>query len=94
MADAAASERALATRLGESRAALLADEEAYRIARLRYDGGLSNYQSVLLSEDTVLQSRRTVADLEARAFSLDVQLIRALGGGFGAAAQTAEPRDP
>ena len=92
VADAAASERALASRLSETRAALTADEEAYRIARLRYDGGLSNYQSVLLSEDTVLQSRRTVADLEARAFSLDVQLVRALGGGFGAAAPTAEPK--
>ena len=50
--------------------------------RLRYDGGLSNYQSVLLVEDAVLQSRRTVADLEARAFLLDVQLVQALGGGF------------
>ncbi len=82
VADAAASERALAVRLKESGAALAADEEAYRIARLRYDGGLANYQYVLLSEDTVLASRRTVADLQARAFTLDVQLVRALGGGF------------
>ncbi len=82
VADVAASERALAVRLKESGDALAADEEAYRIARLRYDGGLSNYQSVLLSEDTVLASRRTVADLKARAFTLDVELVRALGGGF------------
>ena len=83
-ADAAASERALAGRLKESAAALAADEDAYRIARLRYEGGLSNYQSVLLAEDAVLQARRIVVDLQARAFTLDVQLVRALGGGYQA----------
>ncbi|MEO7025963.1 MAG: efflux transporter outer membrane subunit [Caulobacteraceae bacterium] len=82
VADAAASERALASRLRESLAALAADEEAYRIARLRYDGGLSDYQSVLLAEDTVLTARRTVVDLRARAFTLDIQLVQALGGGY------------
>jgi len=82
VADAAASERALGPRLSQSTDALTAYEQAYRIARLRYEGGLANYQSVLLAEDAVLQSRRTVVDLQARAFSLDVQLVRALGGGY------------
>lgn len=82
VADAAASERALGPRLQQSSDALAAEEEAYRIARLRYEGGLSNYQSVLLVEDAVLTNRRIVADLKARAFTLDVQLIRALGGGY------------
>lgn len=83
VADAAASERSLAARFKESADALAADEQAYRIARLRYEGGLANYQSVLLAEDAVLQSRRALADLTARAFTLDVKLIRALGGGYG-----------
>jgi NodT family efflux transporter outer membrane factor (OMF) lipoprotein len=82
VADAAASERALSVRLTESRAALEADEEAYKLTRMRYEGGLSNYQSVLLAEDAVLQARLTVADLDARAFTLDVQLVQALGGGY------------
>jgi NodT family efflux transporter outer membrane factor (OMF) lipoprotein len=82
VADAAAAERALGTRLKESRAAQAAYEEAYRIARLRYDGGLANYQTVLLAEDSVLQARRSVVDLEARAFDLDIQLVKALGGGY------------
>ncbi len=87
VADVTASERSLSVRLAQSSDALAADEDAYRIARLRYDGGLSNYQSVLLAEDSVLQARRAVADLRARAFTLDVQLVRALGGGYvGAAA--------
>jgi len=37
---------------------------------------------VLSAEQSVLQNRQIVADLEARAFALDVQLVRALGGGF------------
>jgi NodT family efflux transporter outer membrane factor (OMF) lipoprotein len=82
LADAAASERALGVRLQESRTALAADEEAYKLTRLRYEGGLANYQSVLLAEDAVLQARVIVADLDARAFTLDVELVQALGGGY------------
>jgi outer membrane protein TolC len=82
VADAVAGERALGERLAQSRAALAADEDAHRIARLRYDGGLANFQSVLLAENAVLVQRRVVADLESRALSLDIALIRALGGGF------------
>jgi len=85
VADAATSQRALAQRLDATDQALAADEQAYHIARLRYDGGLANYQTVLLAEDAVLQARRTVVDLQARAFTLDVQLVRALGGGYSAA---------
>ncbi|HEV2530619.1 efflux transporter outer membrane subunit [Phenylobacterium sp.] len=85
VADAVASERALAGQLADSRAALVASEDAYRIARLRYQGGLSTYQSVLIAEQGVLRRRRTVADLDARALALDVALVRALGGGFHAA---------
>ncbi len=82
VADVAADERSLAVRLEESRQALAADENAWRIARLRYGGGLSTFQAVLLAEDAVLVQRRTVSDLESRAFELDVALVRALGGGF------------
>jgi len=85
VADVAASERALAVRLGESRAALAANEDGYRIARLRYQGGLSTYQNVLIAEQAVLTQRQVVADLDSRALALDVALVRALGGGFGPA---------
>ena len=97
VADAAAGERALSTRLKESRDALAAYEEAYSVARLRYEGGLANFQTVLLAEDSVLQTRRIVVDLEARAFTLDIQLIKALGGGYAPAAPLARsiaPQDP
>jgi NodT family efflux transporter outer membrane factor (OMF) lipoprotein len=85
VADAATSQRALTERLKQSREALADDEAAYKVARLRYEGGLANYQSVLLAEDAVLAARRDVVDLESRAFSLDIQLIKALGGGFASA---------
>lgn len=82
VADAVTSQHALVTRLFESRQALTDSEAAYSIARQRYEGGLSTFLDVLTAEERVLQSRQIVADLEARAFALDVQLVRALGGGF------------
>jgi len=85
VADVVASARALDGELADSRAALAASEDAYRIARLRYQGGLATFPTVLLAEQGVLQRRRTVADLEARALTLEVELVRALGGGFHAA---------
>jgi NodT family efflux transporter outer membrane factor (OMF) lipoprotein len=82
VADAAASERALSGRLADSQLALDRYEQAYQVARLRYEGGLSTFQSVLLAEDAVLAQRRVVADLQSRALVLDIALVRALGGGF------------
>ena len=82
VADAVASLRALDTRLAEQRQALAGAEEAARIARIRYEGGLANQLTALQADDTMLAFRRAVADLEARRFTLQVALVRALGGGF------------
>lgn len=82
VADVAASQRALATRQAEAHAALAASEEAYAIARRRYEGGLSPYLSVLTAQDALLRNRQLVTALDARALTLNVELIRALGGGF------------
>jgi outer membrane protein TolC len=54
------------------------------VARLRYEGGLTSYLTLLTAEDAVIAQRRTVAQLEARALALDAGLVRALGGGFRA----------
>lgn len=82
VADAVTGREWAVERLGDARAALDASEEAYSIARLRYEGGLSNYLDVLVIEDRLLQSRLALAALETEARSLDISLIRALGGGF------------
>jgi len=82
VADAAASSRALAIRLKHCRAAEAEARAAWKIANNRYQGGLGNYLDVLTAEDALIQSHRVVASLEARAFTLDIALIRALGGGY------------
>ncbi len=82
VADTVSSQKALKSRLDSSQAALTAYEEAYRLTKLRYDGGLSNYTALLLAEQSLIAQRRTVADLNSRALSLDVALIKALGGQY------------
>jgi NodT family efflux transporter outer membrane factor (OMF) lipoprotein len=84
-ADAVTSQRRLASRLAQSRQAMIDFDEAYRLMRSRYEHGLASYLDVLSGEEGVLAARRNVAELEARAFTLDIALIRALGGGFAAA---------
>jgi len=92
VADAVTSRRALDQRLTDARAALTASREAHEIARKRYEGGLSTYLDLLNVEDQLLAARQAVATLEASAFSLDIALIRALGGGF--AASDIQSKDP
>jgi len=84
VADAAASVQSAQRQLAERREALKAGEAAYSIAELRYKGGLSSYVAVLSAEDAVITQRRAFADAQARAFTLDIALTRALGGGFSA----------
>jgi NodT family efflux transporter outer membrane factor (OMF) lipoprotein len=84
-ADTVTSRQSLVERLGQSRSALASYETALRLAQRRYENGLSTYLDVLTAQESVVNARLTVAQLEARAFTLDVQLVRALGGGFRAA---------
>lgn len=90
VADAVTAQRLLAGQLEQARAARAASEEAYAIQRARYEGGLSTYLDVLQVEDRLLQARRAVIALEAAVRNADIDLIRALGGGFGTAGQTSE----
>jgi len=82
VADAIVSRNAADTRLAEARRALTAAQDASTIAQLRYRAGLANQLNVLATADSLLAARRAVSDLEARRTTLDVALIRALGGGY------------
>ena len=82
VADAIASERSLQIQLTDARASLAADEDAYNVAKLRYQGGLSPYLNVLTVENTVLQQRQTVVNLAVQSLLSDIDLVRALGGGY------------
>jgi NodT family efflux transporter outer membrane factor (OMF) lipoprotein len=74
--------RALAERNKAQHEAQLAAESAYDIAVQRFRAGLTGYLTVLATETEVLQERRAGVLLAARAYQLDVDLKRALGGGF------------
>ncbi|HEY1394930.1 efflux transporter outer membrane subunit [Roseateles sp.] len=84
VADIAASTRALGGELTSTDAGVDAAREAWEIQQRRYTGGLSTYLEVLTAEDAWLSNRRAQTDLRSRAFTLDVSLKRALGGGYSA----------
>ncbi|MDN0077575.1 efflux transporter outer membrane subunit [Crenobacter sp. SG2303] len=82
VADAVTAQRMLAPQLQQREEALKAAEQAYRVAQERYQGGLTNYLTVLNAEDSVIDARRVLANLQSQQFSQDVALIKALGGGY------------
>lgn len=82
VADAATSRRHLGKRLKARTDAYEAANEAHRIATLRYRGGLSNYLDVLSAEDALLCAQYALTEIQTRALTLDVALIRSLGGGY------------
>ncbi|HUO11482.1 MAG TPA: efflux transporter outer membrane subunit, partial [Caulobacteraceae bacterium] len=82
VADASASVQSAQRQLTDRKAALDAGEAAYAVARERYQGGLTPYVAVLAAEDAVIDERRAYADARSRAFTLDIALVRALGGGY------------
>jgi NodT family efflux transporter outer membrane factor (OMF) lipoprotein len=91
VADAASSDRALSERIQASQTAADQAAIAFRVIDNRYRGGLATYLDVLSAEDSLISARRNVADLRSRAFSLDIALVRALGGGFAPDANREEP---
>lgn len=81
-ADATGSLAALVDRSEATASALSHSEEAYQLAKARYSGGLADYQEVLTSEDGLLRAQLANTAIHSRGYSLDVALVKALGGGF------------
>lgn len=90
VADIVASRAATERQLAGRREALTAAAEASKLASLRYRAGLSNQIVQLTAEDSMVALSRAVADLEARQLTLDIALIRALGGGYRASNSTGD----
>lgn len=84
VADQIASNQSIARQQAEQAQAQASAETAYAIATQRYKAGLGTYLNVLAAETNVLAQRRQAVDLAARALDTQVQLIRALGGGYAA----------
>lgn len=91
VASAGLSQRALAAQRAKAEEAVAAAGDAHRIARQRYEGGLANRIEVLYAEDALLNARRSLSFLQSRAFTLDVALQRALGGGYQAGPADTQP---
>jgi outer membrane protein TolC len=86
VADALFSINQLSRVVSEQARAREATTDAYNLAVIRYKAGLGNYLTVLTAQTQQLVQDRLDADLKARAFELDVNLARALGGGYADAA--------
>jgi NodT family efflux transporter outer membrane factor (OMF) lipoprotein len=72
----------LQERMQQQDLALRAAEEAYGLSMKRYRSGMGNYLQVLIAEGQVLAQKRAGIDLDTRALDLDLNLVRALGGGY------------
>jgi NodT family efflux transporter outer membrane factor (OMF) lipoprotein len=63
-------------------AAVAAAERSLAISTRRYKQGLDDYLVVLTAQTALLTNQRTQADITTRQFAANVQLIKALGGGW------------
>jgi NodT family efflux transporter outer membrane factor (OMF) lipoprotein len=84
-ADAVVSLKALPSQTDAANAAESKAQSAYDLTKLRYEGGLAGYDSVLISEDALITARDVSTTLRLRGFQLDIALANALGGGFNGA---------
>ena len=66
----------------QQREGLATAQDAYDLATLRYREGVGNYLQVLTTETQLLSQRSLDADLRARSLDIQIDLARALGGGF------------
>ncbi len=82
VADQIASLQSLTTQTKEQHDAQTAAESAYELALKRYQAGLTNYLTVLTAENAVLAERHRAIDLKARQLEANINLNRALGGGY------------
>lgn len=63
---------------------LEAAEESFRIAQVRYEEGVTDFQTVLTSQNTLFSSRNSYLDNKLLQLNTAVNLYQALGGGWQA----------
>ena len=67
-------------------AAVAATQAALEQEQLRYQGGIITYLEVVTAENAALAARLAAVDIQTRRIAAGVLLVRALGGGWSAAA--------
>ncbi|HET8711160.1 MAG TPA: efflux transporter outer membrane subunit [Spongiibacteraceae bacterium] len=73
----------------EQKSAAAIAHSALNFSTQRYEAGLGNYLSVLNAEMLVLAQEQLGIELNARARNIQIDLIKALGGGYDATQKTA-----
>lgn len=68
--------------LAQARQSYSNSQAAYDLALQRYNGGIANYIEVLSAQEAALNAKTIETDIEFKALSLRIALIKALGGGY------------
>ena len=74
--------RILAEEADQQSAAVAAAERLLRMAKNRYEAGITTYLEVVTAQSAALGNERTAVDLLTRRLTASVNLIKALGGGW------------
>lgn len=82
VADALASRDSVERQSAEADRAAAAAVEGYALADARYRGGLTNYLDALSAQTAMFDAQHAALEAHARIILADIQLVRALGGGF------------
>jgi outer membrane protein TolC len=89
-ADAIGTTQSLHKQMQTQASALHTAERQYALVQQRFDAGLVNALTVLATQNAVLAQERLYIDLQARQLDNQVQLMKALGGGWQDAAATTD----
>lgn len=82
VADALVARRRFAEQIAVAQRAVTAQQRLARVARLRYDQGLSIYLQVLDAERNLFDAEQQLLDLRSAQLQAEVSLYVALGGGL------------
>lgn len=90
--DGLANVRILQDQTQVEEAAVQASSRAAQLSRTQYEDGQVSYLDVIETERTLLETRRRAIQLQGEQATSTVQLIRALGGGWGGTGQSRAAR--
>ena len=83
--------RILSLELQQQNAAVQSSQRYLTLAKERCKSGIDIYLNVIAAQTALLNSQRTALNLTMQQSTASVQLIKALGGGWDASHETAEP---
>ncbi|MCG9124423.1 efflux transporter outer membrane subunit [Laribacter hongkongensis] len=94
VADALAASHWLGVQVVEQQSRLRAESERTRLARLRYERGVSSYLNVLDAERALFVAEQTLVQVQRAQMAATVDLYKALGGGQASAGSDNNKEQP